>query len=411
MRLRLWLAVALATTAVHAGPQLDFAAFLPDLPTQYHFADGAPGLQDFSTREYKPTGNIKVFIRNTGDQPLTATGITVDGSSVEQLREQRAMLWWRCLPNPIPARGEAEVLIRPRLPVTKPVKVSVAFAGSPAVTVEVSPTPDPVRLVCVGFNHTMDEVFLVAAKLESKPHTAARVFIDGEEVTANSRLLSPTFECGVCPAVVRLKSPLKYGSYHVFKMAGRSGGASACVQRVYDGFVPVGSYGYGTVEDYARNGLNGYNNFSVSSKEELDFQRMLGMRGVFITGANRPPAYAARHEGLFAYCLQDEPDCSDYNAEGWPLSERIGYMAPEMERRAEMCRRADPRNLIFLTIDQTYKPANYYVYGQLADVTNHDCYPVSSGEARGMSSRPSRPRGWASPPTRCSSPTRACTRR
>ena len=205
------------------------------------------------------------------------------------------------------------------------------------------------------------------------------VLLDSLDVTPSSRILSPAFEHGICPVEIRLAKPLQYGSYHVVKLVTRSGAVAACQQRAYDGFVPLGSYCYETVEYYARNGLNWYNNFSITSKSTADFQAMLGMRGVSITGPNPPPAHLVGHPGVFAHCLQDEPDCSDYSADAWPIAERIGYNAPEMERRAALCRSTDPRTPTFLTIDQTYKPANYYVYGQLADVTNHDSYPLTLG--------------------------------
>ena len=40
---------------------------------------------------------------------------------------------------------------------------------------------------------------------------------------------------------------------------------------------------------------------------------------------------------------------------------------------------ADPQHRSFLTINLTFKPANYYVYGPIADVANPDCYPISLG--------------------------------
>ena len=399
-----------------AAPVLDHAAFLPDIATPYAWSEGVKEIANFSTRDFKPTGNVKLYIHNTGDKPLTAGQITVDGTPIEQLRERREMLWWRVLPNPVPPGGVAEVLLRPRVSVTKPLQVSIAFAGFPALTATVSPASPPVRITSIGFNAGLDRIFVVATQMPwvvippsaaavhpplPSPITpkgrsgageggrggedAVAVLLDSRDVTSSARILSPTFEHGICPVEVHLSKPLQYGSYHIVKLVMKSGAVAACQQRVYDGFVPLGSYGTEAVEDYARNGLNGYNNFRISSKGDADFQAMLGMRGVSITGENPPPAHLVGHPGVFAHCLQDEPDCSDYTAEAWPIAERIGYNAPEMERRAAACRAADPRNLVFLTIDQTYKPANYYVYGQLADVTNHDCYPLSLGwPARAM---------------------------
>jgi len=43
-------------------------------------------------------------------------------------------------------------------------------------------------------------------------------------------------------------------------------------------------------------------------------------------------------------------------------------------------RRHDPQRPSFLTVDLTYKPANYYIYGPIADVINPDCYPQVTGQ-------------------------------
>jgi hypothetical protein len=50
-----------------------------------------------------------------------------------------------------------------------------------------------------------------------------------------------------------------------------------------------------------------------------------------------------------------------------------------MEARAQRGRLGDPAIPTFLTVDLTFKPANYYIYGPVADICNPDCYPISLG--------------------------------
>jgi hypothetical protein len=87
---------------------------------------------------------------------------------------------------------------------------------------------------------------------------------------------------------------------------------------------------------------------------------------------------------LFAHCLQDEPDVADYGVEGVPAHLRVGHSAMAMEERAQRVRVGDPTKLSLLTLDMTYKPANYYIYGPIADVVNPDCYPISLGADASM---------------------------
>ncbi|MBI3921928.1 MAG: hypothetical protein HY318_10975, partial [Armatimonadetes bacterium] len=141
----------------------------------------------------------------------------------------------------------------------------------------------------------------------------------------------------------------------------------------------LGTYGYGEYEEFARNGCNGHACFGRHSKGDLDSHATLKMRGVSTVGDSAPKDYEVGHPGLWAYYLQDEPDCADYGVNELPTPLRIGYHALEMESRRQTCANTDPSKLTFLTIDMTYKPANYFIYGPVADVLNPDCYPISLG--------------------------------
>ncbi|MCS6860000.1 MAG: hypothetical protein NZT92_06750, partial [Abditibacteriales bacterium] len=58
---------------------------------------------------------------------------------------------------------------------------------------------------------------------------------------------------------------------------------------------------------------------------------------------------------------------------------RVGAYAMEMVRRDEACYRQDPSALTFLTVNLTYKPANWFIYGRIADVHNTDPYALLVG--------------------------------
>jgi len=370
-----------AWTGGHApAVELDLAYWAPDRGTPYQWFEGAKELQSFFSKDYVAAGYLYLYLRNDGDAPLTATTFALNGRPLEELRKELAVIWWRLLPNPLPPGAVGEVMIRLREPLREEVTVRVGFEEGSAVEARVAPRPAPIRIETIGFTQAMEEVFLVVDRLDQGPHELAQVWLDGEDVTARSRLLDPGFATGVSPVVIRPPTPLAYGSYHTYRVQTAAGEAVAACVRTYDGWVPLGSYGYGTYEEFARNGCNGHNNFGRPGQGDLDMHALLGMRAVMILGDSPPPDYMVGHPGVFAYGPADEPDVQDYfQGQELPEPQRIGYVAPEMERRFQLYRAADPHHLTILTLDLTYKPANYYVYGPLADVSNPDCYPISLG--------------------------------
>ena len=118
------------------------------------------------------------------------------------------------------------------------------------------------------------------------------------------------------------------GSYHTHGDCGPANAPPAASD--LDGFVPLGSYGYGTCEEYARNGVNSYANFAKTSERPRCYGAFGHARGQHdgrrdIESRDRAPGCALHH---------DEPDCSDYNFDEFPPP-AIGQMAMEMEKRVD----------------------------------------------------------------------------
>lgn len=375
-RLAVTAGLLLCWPTAQAGSSLLFAYWEPDRGTPYSWFEDAKDIQAFFSRDYRAAGYIKAYVHNGYDRPLEATAFRLDGVPLEELREKLSVIWWRMLPDPLPPDGVGELVVRLREPLTKQAKLDF-WLGDKSLTATVDPKPPPVRIETVGFTEAMDEVFIVVEALDRKPHVLQRLLIDGKAI--EGQVLDREFRSGISPVWVRLSQALAYGSYHVYQVQVDNTWVACCV-RTYDGWVPLGTYGYTNFDEFARNGCNGHNNFGRFNKEQLDTQARLKMRGVHIIGSDPPAEHTIGHPGLWAFCLMDEPDCQDYfRAEEWPAGMRVGYHAMELERRAKVSRALDPKKLIFLTLDLTYKPANYYIYGPLADVTNPDCYPLSIG--------------------------------
>jgi hypothetical protein len=79
-------------------------------------------------------------------------------------------------------------------------------------------------------------------------------------------------------------------------------------------------------------------------------------------------------EGPYAYFLVDEPDCGDYRVEGLEPHKRVGALAQALVERGASLRARDRVTPHLLNVDLTFKPDNWYIYGQLPDLLAADPY-------------------------------------
>lgn len=372
-------AIALAALAggAEAAPKLGLSYYAPDRGVHYEWNEVAPGIETYFDRGYRAAGLGCLYIYTTGGEPVRAVDFTWNGIPFDELRQRHELIWWRMLPDTIEPSGWAEVLVRPRHPLMDPATVEVSFSDGSTVEATLSPEANPLRITTAGFSEAMDEVFLVVEAVDGGRHEVRRCVIDGQPARGETRILDPGFGSGLCPISLRLREPLEYGSYHIYSVEAEQGTATACCVRTYDGWVPLGTYGYFSVDEYAKNSCNGYNNFGRFSREHLDAMAELGMRSCMILGDDAPDPTIVGHPGLLGYCPMDEPDCHDYNHD--EIADhglRAGAEAMHVEECLRRYRMADPHTLTYLTLDLTYKPANYYIYGPMADICNPDCYPL-----------------------------------
>ncbi len=371
------MALTVLAGASGAETELVLGYYAPDRGTHYAWNEVAPGIQTFLDRDYRAAGLCCLYIHTTEGQPVRAVDLIWNGVPFDDLRPSHELIWWRMLPDDLRPGEVAEVLVRPRQPLTAPANVEVRFSDGSAVSAAIAPEPNPLRITTVGFSKAMDEVFLVVEAVDGGRHEVRRCLIDGKPAAGETRILDPGFSSGLCPVSLRLSEPLEYGSYHVYTVEEREGVAAACCVRTYDGWVPLGTYGYNRFDDFARNSCNGHNSFGRYSRGDLDVMAELGMRSCMILGDDAPDPAIVGHAALLGYCPMDEPDCRDYTHDEIPdHGLRVGTEAMHVEECLRRYRAADPRTLTYLTLDLTYKPANYYVYGPMADICNPDCYPL-----------------------------------
>ena len=367
-------------------PAVDCAYYHADVGGRYAWTEGAPGLADFA-RSDRRAGLLKVYVRNPGSRPQVVEAVAWNGRPLATLRtnESHEVIWWRTFPSPVPAGGYAEVTVRLRYPLVHDAVLSLR-AGARALQATIPRTPPPFRIETVAWLDGGRQITLVAAQVPGTspgqpPATrVARVLLDGQDVTDRSRVPAPQFAHGICPIVIRPRKALAVGSCHTYKLVAADGRAVACTLRTLDDLLRLDMYGAGDLEQAVKLGINHVTHFHALGRAALDRYARYDLHTTFHVGATPPPDVRG-HRAVHAYLLHDEPDVWDYGAKEWPHAMRIGYHAPDIARNMQQCIDADPSKPVMVTLDLTYKPANYYVYAQIPDIVQPDCYPLTIGQS------------------------------
>lgn len=395
-----WLSVTILAVGCHGaepitvghgtaagGIAVDNACFWMDMGDSFPWAEPAPGIFDPGSGCVQ-SGLLKVHVFNSGLNPASVEATALNGVPLDTLRNRDThdVIWWRTFPNPVPARGYAEISVRLRYPYKTTAELTVK-AGAGALSVKVPHQPPPFRIETIGWTEKGRRLTIVAAQQPSGSEHAppgariTQVWVDGKDVTGLSRILAPEFFQGVCPILVTLLTELKTGSFHTYKVVAADGTAAACTLRTLDDFMRLGMYGAEDLSGIERLGLNETSHFHTRNRTHLDEYRRHGLRSAFHIADNGPPPRdVIGHSAVYGYLLHDEPDVWDASATQWPEPYRIGFRAPDILRFMDICVDADPVKPVMMTLDLTYKPANYYVYAQIPDIVTPDCYPLTHAQ-------------------------------
>jgi hypothetical protein len=297
-------------------------------------------------------------------------------------------VWWKADPDNVAPGGLADVTIRLRRnPPTETVKVEVMCGETPLpARIEVKKAQP--YLAGVSFSLDYSEVFTyVRAAGETGP-APARLAIDGQDVTAQSRILSdPALDTAL--VVTRLKEPAERDSFHYFQADWADGSRAAAGLRATADEFRYGMWGYinhGNTSkkraDYFLKDMEDHNinllMYSISkdvmefmrSDEGIAYSQRTDMRMMANWPGNaRKPVY---------YFLLDEPDAHDAAVKMLPGAARLGALGQGLVGKSKQIRTRDPSTPILLNIDNSFKPENWYMYAQLADVACAD--PYYSGE-------------------------------
>ncbi len=359
---------------------------------------------------------LHAIVRNTGGRPVEAERVLLQGIDLaEQLaprhRETRGVraasfllndeamtptalrerleacgspVWWMVRPAIIPPGGFAETIIRLRdVPERPRLRLDIDAGGERAsMTVNCRRPADPM-IVATALDDGMDRLFVVLRGEED--FEVGSLAIDGEpaHVAAPDDLRSAR---GVLPLEAPLRDAWAQGSFHCVMVRTTDGRVASTVMRAREPFLALGMWGYRsegtTQEEIVRDYLEPWSEhlFNVAmpgshrglleSAEGEEILRDYAMK----IAAGGPGGERLASGSIYARFLLDEPDVSDYYVDELPWTSRVGCYAQGLVERQREWTRSDPQTLALLNVDMTFKPENWFSYGQLPDILAVDPY-------------------------------------
>lgn len=393
--------------------------YRPDIAVpEYHYfwnSGYAPGNEP---PNYILSGALLVYLRNTGPDSVTIDDLLLQGVSLKQamgcktsktyrdglayacsihipgpspisdaqrqtLIDAGEPIWFRTDPEVLSPGQTAEVYIRMRvrLPQTLSLTVKPLTGANVPVSITVSSNEVP-RVAGYAISPSMDRLYLYF-RHPQKGKSPTQILLDGQNVTASSTIgADPGMD--VIPVVSDLSTPLARGSFHCLQALYDDSTKASAGVRVFSDELQYGIWGgfNGTTEEYrahvesmGRHSVNiqfqgavGVNDY-MKSPEGLALMDQLG---IWRINADPGKAYGR----LYAIFLCDEPDAGDaaVPSTAVPPYARLGSLAQSLVYRANSYRPTQPTAPNILNVDSTFKPHNWYTYGQLADIFAADPY-------------------------------------
>jgi len=413
------LAIGLACSTAHAAVSLLGVQYIDDNVFE-EFAC------EWHDRNYPPpcAADIKgahahVFIKNDGASAITITDVTLAGYSLSTVIKSRTYgdhppfysihhywltppqdiidagepVWYKGDPKTIPAGGVGQAIIRLRWePSTPTIAVGVVTTGG-TINTTITVNPNQPELASVGYSSDLTKVYLHWRRAGgAAPST---IIMDGADVTADTVTVGDASN-NFAVSVISLGAAVSEMSYHVYQgfysdSATASAGLRTRVQPIM----------YGTWHSFeipdggGQPAIDWVNTCFDRGINALIMQSSGGLTDYLQSGAGRAHAAACDYRGVIDYpgkfgmsnpmmwFLDDETDieedttaknfCND-NQKKLPCGgDPTGTLAMYFISAGESLR-GSSNSPTTINMDGTYKPRNYYAYGQAVDSLMIDSY-------------------------------------
>ncbi len=309
----------------------------------------------------------------------------LSAEQIDRLVAAGEPVWWKVEPTSVAPGAIGQITVRLR---RNPKVAALTF------TVPSLPAGDGRIAFCtaaqqpqffsINFTREFDAVYAYLRHPGGKGIAPQRILLDGEDVTAACTIAAdPAVD--TVPVVIRPATPFKAGSWHAFQAVYADGTSARAGLRAWQPGLVYGMWGYskvGKTEDENRKlfledmRVHNINTLMYSvpwevrkflrTPEGQEYSRQTEIRAMTNWAGD-----AVNAPFLF---LSDEPDAGDYMSNMLAPYKRIGSLGQWLLARAEMFRREEPGTPVLLNVDNTFKPENWYTYGQLTDLPCADPY-------------------------------------
>ncbi len=331
-----------------------------------------------------PGASVSAWIMNTSAQPIRLQSVTWNGKKVQELAATPPYLivWWRLNPGIVPPNVMGEIGLRFRTRLEEPGLLELVFSNGETMSLEVRPVPPAFRIQTLAVTPERRRVYLYIEKEASSSEMPVSILQDGRPVDGRVDWLAPGFTGNLRVAMVTMRKPLIEGEWHTWTVKGETGAstqASATI-RVMSNPVAFGISGTLDFQQIAAAGLTAAHSFRFPDMSQLNAAKAYGVQ----LHAQAAPAEVTQahqaHPSMMGYNIYDEPDCKDDavgSSEGRPWGLRVGMSAPEMISLVQDVAAKAPRIPVFMTLNMTFMPGNYYTYGAIPDIMTPDFYPIT----------------------------------
>ncbi len=369
---------------------------------------------EYGSRTMPLGGYVMVYFRNQTGKAVKITDLAVNGTKLsdvlvideppksppdhfrasiymtklpegqlEKMETAGAPVWWRAEPPTLQPGDLGDIVLRLRRnPKVDTLDLSVITdAGNTHLTVPLR-TSKP-QFATIAFTPTLDTAYIYVRHPSDPGARPKSIILDGQDVTTQCRIVADKV-AGVSAVVLKLARPLELMSYHNFSAVYADGSAAMAGLRAWGHEMVFGMWGGkaypGSDEesckqhlaDLVKHNVNDVMDFAGKGKDWLyskagwDYCKAIGVgRMANYPDADGDPTY---------YFLYDEPDASDFNTPEVPANLRLGSMGMYLAKWQDVLHRKGPKSPVLLNIDNTYKPENWYMYHQLADIPCIDPY-------------------------------------
>jgi hypothetical protein len=404
-------------------PDVRFPEFAPMWREGWSWKDESGERVRYGRPDMPLGGYLFVYLRNTADQPLPLHDVLLEGVSLSQAivpegtsvgRKQAkgggegkypssirfsklpkdridrlvaagAPVWWKAEPAVVAPGESVEIVIRLRRdPSVEDLTVGVPLAAGRTAETRVRVAQRQPRFSSISFAPGLARVCAYVQHPSGKGLAPTRILMDGLDLTPACRIVAdPAVDTSV--VTIALPAALKPGSFHVFgaefadgtlAMAGLAAWQSGFLYGMWgcdNGEGTAEELGPRFLEDLALHQVNLHMSHCPGVVSEYlntdEGYRVLGRLGIQRMQHWMSPG----HQPAF-YFLTDEPDAADFASRMLAPDERLGSLAQWLVDRCRFFRREDPATPLLLNVDNTFKPENWYMYAQLADIACADPY-------------------------------------